>query len=572
MWKTSAWVQAAKGYEAKIVESVIYLSEVWAALVVMSFYRPRASKIVVPPPDHLMRPPDMRSKPAAPPPTRASAPRFRSAGAMRMAPKQPSVPGSIASQPSMDESSGGSNEASTPRARASAQFPTRPRSAPARRPKKPHREPGVGLNLPRDGARGYGGKGGKTPTKGQVRDWLIDLLADAEKATVDEIAKERDEGDGGGDAARGHGPDGADGGVGAPRPRRRGPAPLHAELVALARVLDAETNDKAKGERVELLEAQLADARAALRNATMRRESAEAARTLAEANQKKAEAKATACGVATERAEQRVEQMRVASDKAYEMLAAHDTLVSQKEAFLYWRMMAYKTGIAHWQAIHAATASDLATAGKDRADVASENDALKGEIAALHLDLAKLRKELHEAHELLRSFRVEEPRQRRSVVSTLTNAYRDGPRRFSLPDPEDILKLQELVTVEESEASSHSTRDSRTLTTAHQAFAAALHHPHAAPHDRAAPPPHAAPLHDVDPSRFADVPSPVASVQHEGSKTFPADENENPTIRPPEVRVSPKGKFAKKQKPQLRKQLTAPGPMNRGTVSGSSLL
>ena len=28
----------------------------------------------------------------------------------------------------------------------------------------------------------------------------------------------------------------------------------------------------------------------------------------------------------------------------------------------------------------------------------------------------------------------------------------------------------------------------------------------------------------------------------------------------------------KKQKPQLRKQLTAPGPMNRGTVSGSSLL
>ena len=105
--------------------------------------------------------------------------------------------------------------------------------------------------------------------------------------------------------------------------------------------------------------------------------------------------------------------------------------------------------------------------------------------------------------------------------------------------------------------------------------------------------------YDVDPSRFADVPSPVPSVQHEGSKTFPADENENPTIRPPEVRVSPKGKFAKvghavrmtlaqrqtsaaknmrrhmgnkKQKPQLRKQLTAPGPMNRGTVSGSSLL
>ncbi|KAH8058728.1 hypothetical protein JL722_5960 [Aureococcus anophagefferens] len=526
MWKTSAWVQAAKGYEAKIVESVIYLSEVWAALVVMSFYRPRASKIVVPPPDHLMRPPDMRSKPAAPPPTRASAPRFRSAGAMRMAPKQPSVPGSIASQPSMDESSGGSNEASTPRARASAQFPTRPRSAPARRPKKPHREPGVGLNLPRDGARGYGGKGGKTPTKGQVRDWLIDLLADAEKATVDEIAKERDEGDGGGDAALAR----ADTGLTAPTA-----ASAHHALAAAGR------------HRYTRSSSPCAD-RAALRNATMRRESAEAARTLAEANQKKAEAKATACGVATERAEQR------------------------KEAFLYWRMMAYKTGIAHWQAIHAATASDLATAGKDRADVASENDALKGEIAALHLDLAKLRKELHEAHELLRSFRVEEPRQRRSV---------------------------ELVTVEESEASSHSTRDSRTLTTAHQAFAAALHHPHAAPHDRAAPPPHAAPLHDVDPSRFADVPSPVASVQHEGSKTFPADENENPTIRPPEVRVSPKGKFAKvghavrmtlaqrqtsaaknmrrhmgnkKQKPQLRKQLTAPGPMNRGTVSGSSLL
>ena len=467
-----------------------------------------------------------------------------------------------------------------------------------------------------------------------MRDWLIDLLADAEKATVDEIAKERDDGDGG-DAALAR----ADTGLTAPTAasahhalaaagRHRytrssspwwvragqldGGAVVFSQLRELlaemresrahvtkleARVLDAETNDKAKGERVELLEAQLADARAALRNATMRRESAEAARTLAEANQKKAEAKATACGVATERAEQRVEQMRVASDKAYEMLAAHDTLVSQKEAFLYWRMMAYKTGIAHWQAIHAATASELATAGKDRADATGENDALKGEIAALHLDLAKLRKELHEAHELLRSFRVEEPRQRRSVVSTLTNAYKDGPRRFSLPDPEDILKLQELVTVEESEASSHSTRDSRTLTTAHQAFAAALHH--AAPHDRAAPPPHAAPLHDVDPSRFADVPSPVASVQHEGSKTFPADENENPTIRPPEVRVSPKGKFAKvghavrmtlaqrqtsaaknmrrhmgnkKQKPQLRKQLTAPGPMNRGTVSGSSLL
>merc|ERR1711938_193130 len=98
----------------------------------------------------------------------------------RAAPSQ----GSIATEKSSVE-----EESSADSPEKSVSFPTRPQSAPpgGKRgggKRKAPREPGVGLNLPRDGERGYSGKGGKTPTKGQVRDWLIDLLADAEKATL----------------------------------------------------------------------------------------------------------------------------------------------------------------------------------------------------------------------------------------------------------------------------------------------------------------------------------------------------------------------------------------------------